>query len=122
MSTLDYKDLEACVARAIERSGVDNPALVRDFLTDTAGLDFEKTPIYRPYWVAGILLDQRRNAIRSAEGASFREVENNIRALKEYQWTIDETLGTIVPFPLTRSGSKNARKMRTQFLPIEVDA
>lgn len=121
MPAFDYKNLQACVTRAQERSGVSDPDLISELLEDTAGRDLSGNTVYRPYWVAAVLLDQKRRDVKTAEGATFRDVESNITAMKRHQWSIDEMLGTIVAKVMTRYGS-STYEVRTRVIPITQDA
>lgn len=121
MATLDYSDSVDCAARVRERTGVDDQLLIDDILQDTAGKDRAGNTVYRPYWAASVILDMKLNSLVSAEGATFRDVQQNIRALQLHQWSVDESLGTVVPQAMTRDGARRARIQRTRILPLVQD-
>jgi len=119
MSAPDYTDIDWSAARAQERSGVAETVLIKEQLYETSGKNADDKVIFRPYWVAADLLDQRRQQVTSGDGASFRDVEKNIDALRGHQWFLDESLGTQVPFALTRAGFRAKRGVRTTFIDIQ---
>ena len=100
--SLDYSSLPQCVARASERSGVTDEDAITDVLVVTAGKLGSKV-VYRVYWAAAMLLDQRLRQIKSAEGVTFRDVEAQVKSLKELQWITDAQLGIIGPKGTNRS-------------------
>lgn len=107
MPAPDYTSLSQSVARVQERSGVADTSLIEEILANTAGRRAEDpTPVYRPYWAAAELLDQRRRDVTAAEGAQFRNVQFNIDALKRMQWTIDNRLQLIVPLGTGRTDTR----------------
>ncbi len=113
MPAPDYTSLPQSIARAQERSGVADTSLIEEVLRNTAGKRPEDdTPVYRPYWAAAELLDQRRRDITAAEGAQFRNVKFNIDALRRMQWTIDHQMQLIVPFGTRRNDTRTGLAAR----------
>lgn len=99
MATIDYKVLPDSILLVQNRAKVDLPDIVETMLVDTQGktIELPQVTVYRPYWVASVLLDQKLQQLVKAEGAEFRDLEYNVRALRQYQWSIDSSMGLSVP-------------------------
>lgn len=123
MPAPDFKVLPQAIARATERSGVTDAALIEEQLHLTAGKTPEGETMYRPYWVAAELLDQRRQQIMAAEGATFRDVQLTIDALRRSQWGIDGQFKLTVPAGsskaevLGKTTQQRTRNGRSRLIP-----
>lgn len=114
MAKVEYSDLESCKAFVQSRTRVLDDTLITTVLSDTVGKDKDGGDVFRPYWASSVVLDLKLQQITKAEGAEFRDLQYNINALKEHQWTVDESLGLLVPAGTGRSTVQRSQKGGTK--------
>lgn len=97
MTNYDYKIKTDCIAIVKDRARVQDSSILQTMLDDTSGKNSLAIVVFRPYWVASVLLDQKLQQLEKAEGAEFRDLMYNVKALREYQWSVDSSMNLTVP-------------------------
>lgn len=106
-----YTDLTDATSFVVQLTGVQGRgAIIQQKLNDSMGkLTTSKaiagttypanTPIYRPYFVAAKILQQNRAdvTLKSADGATFTNLEGMIQSLMDEQLRLDQSLNLEVP-------------------------
>ena len=126
MAVVSYSDLQGSINLVKSRSKVLDTDLIETMLEDTAGYTqslvydplFVPVKIYRPYYIASVLLDQKLTQVIKAEGAEFRDLGNNVIALRNYQWALDSNLFLKVPDNTSESHFASLSKKKMRSIPI----
>lgn len=114
MAELDYTNLPAMHALAVERSGTE-PSDLDNWLELTAA-STSAGPMYRPHFVIAMMIERRMNTERlvEADGVKFAPLSQQVRAERELQAARDAALKASdasyrVPEAFKASGNSGVR-------------